>query len=79
MLIFAQIGSSAMMGKSSSRRRSCSAAGEAPALLCGTLALPVGTHSLALKTTWDLPSLVAGATAVPYVAVTEAQGRLPST
>ncbi len=35
----------------------------APAVLYACPAVPIGTRSLALETTWDLPSLVAGATA----------------
>lgn len=34
----------------------------APAVLCGCPALPIGTRSLTLETTWDLPSLIAGST-----------------
>ena len=34
-----------------------------PAVLYACPAVPVGTRSLVLETTWDLPSLVAGATA----------------
>jgi hypothetical protein len=30
--------------------------GEAPALLCGTPALPVGTREFRAEATWDLPS-----------------------
>lgn len=35
----------------------------APAVLYACPAVPIGTRSLALETTWDLPSLAAGATA----------------
>ncbi len=35
----------------------------APAVLYACPSVPVGTRSLALEKTWDLPSLVAGATA----------------
>ncbi|GGC67143.1 hypothetical protein GCM10011504_51440 [Siccirubricoccus deserti] len=35
----------------------------APAVLYGCPSVPVGTRSLALETTWDLPSLGPGATA----------------
>ncbi len=35
----------------------------APAVLYACPAVPVGTRGLALETTWDLPSLTAGATA----------------
>ena len=35
----------------------------APAVLYACPAVPVGTRSLALETTWDPPSLAAGATA----------------
>jgi hypothetical protein len=35
----------------------------APAVLYACPSVPIGTRSLALETTWDLPSLVAGATA----------------
>lgn len=35
----------------------------APAVLYACPSVPVGTRSLALETTWDLPSLTAGATA----------------
>jgi hypothetical protein len=35
----------------------------APVVLCACPSVPIGTRSLALETTWDLPSLTAGATA----------------
>lgn len=35
----------------------------APAMLYACPSVPVGTRNLALETTWDLPSLTAGATA----------------
>jgi hypothetical protein len=35
----------------------------APAVLYGSPSMPIGTRSLALETTWDLPNLTAGATA----------------
>jgi hypothetical protein len=35
----------------------------APAVLYACPSVPIGTRSLALETTWDLPSLTAGATA----------------
>ena len=35
---------------------------DAPAILYGCPSLPAGTRTLALETSWDLPSLAAGAT-----------------
>lgn len=35
---------------------------DAPAVLCGCPSLPAGTRTLALETSWDLPSLGPGAT-----------------
>lgn len=46
----------------------------APAVLYACPAVPIGTRSLALETTWDLPSLAAGATANIDVAVPGARG-----
>ena len=45
----------------------------APALLCGTPALPVGQREFAAETSWDLPSLAPGATSL--LDVTVAGGR----
>lgn len=45
----------------------------APALRCGTPALPVGQRKFAAEVTWDLPSLAAGAMALLDVAVTGAR------
>ncbi|WP_270935996.1 hypothetical protein [Falsiroseomonas oryzae] len=36
---------------------------DAPAILYGCPSVPAGTRTLALETSWDLPSLVSGATA----------------
>ena len=36
----------------------------APALLCGTLALPVGTREFQAEVTWDLSSLAPGITSL---------------
>ena len=41
----------------------------APALLCGTPALPVGQREFAAEVPWDLPSLAPGATALTDVTV----------
>ncbi|MCQ4160968.1 glycoside hydrolase family 55 protein [Roseomonas sp. GC11] len=41
----------------------------APALLCGTPALPVGQRDLVAEITWDLPSLAPGATSLLDVAI----------
>lgn len=43
--------------------RLCGLPEASPAVLYACPAAPVGTRSLALETTWDLPSLTAGATA----------------
>jgi hypothetical protein len=45
-------------------------AGEAPALLCGTPPLPVGTREFQAEVSWDLPSLAPGATSLLDVTVT---------
>ncbi|WP_149539317.1 pectate lyase family protein [Siccirubricoccus phaeus] len=42
----------------------------APALLCGTPALPVGQREFAAEVAWDLPSLAPGATSLLDVTVT---------
>ncbi|MBW6399299.1 hypothetical protein KPL78_15670 [Roseomonas sp. HJA6] len=49
------------------------------ALLCGRPALPVGRRTLALETSWDLPSLAPGATSLIDVTVNGARqgGTLP--
>ncbi len=44
--------------------------GEAPALLCGTPALPVGTREFQAETTLDLPSLAPGVSSLVDVTVT---------
>ena len=44
--------------------------GEAPALLCGTPALPAGTREFQSEVTWDLPSLAPGVTSLLDVTVT---------
>jgi hypothetical protein len=41
----------------------------APALLCGTPALPVGQREFAAEVSWDLPSLAPGATQLQDVTV----------
>src|SRR5690606_17903927 len=41
----------------------------APALLCGTPALPVGRREFAAEVSWDLPSLAPGATSFLDVTV----------
>ena len=41
----------------------------APALLCGTPALPVGQREFAAEITWDLPNLAPGATQLQDVSV----------
>jgi hypothetical protein len=41
----------------------------APALLCGTPALPVGQREFAAEVSWDLPSLATGATGLLDVTV----------
>ncbi len=43
---------------------------DAPALLCGTPALPVGLREFAAEVAWDLPSLAPGATSLLDVTVT---------
>ena len=43
---------------------------DAPALLCGTPALPVGQREFAAEVAWDLPSLAPGATSLLDVTVT---------
>lgn len=43
---------------------------DAPALLCGTPALPVGQREFAAEVAWDLPSLAPGATSLIDVTVT---------
>ncbi len=43
--------------------------GEAPALLCGTPALPVGTREVQAEVSWDLPSLAPGITSLLDVTV----------
>jgi hypothetical protein len=43
---------------------------EAPALLCGTPALPVGQREFAAEVSWDLPNLAPGATSLLDVTVT---------
>ncbi|MDN3563586.1 hypothetical protein QWZ14_04255 [Paeniroseomonas aquatica] len=43
--------------------------GEAPALLCGTPALPVGTREFEAEVSWDLPSLAPGVTSLLDVTV----------
>ncbi|MBX6741139.1 MAG: hypothetical protein IRY87_03710, partial [Acetobacteraceae bacterium] len=43
---------------------------DAPALLCGTPALPVGQREFAAEVAWDLPSLAPGATGLLDVTVT---------
>jgi hypothetical protein len=43
---------------------------EAPALLCRTPALPVGTWEFQAEASWDLPSLAPGITSLLDVAVT---------
>ena len=47
----------------------------APAVLYACPSVPIGTRSLALETTWDLPSLTAGATANIDVTVAGARRR----
>jgi hypothetical protein len=42
----------------------------APALLCGTPALPVGQREFAAEVAWDLPNLVPGITSLRDVTVT---------
>ncbi|GGG42278.1 hypothetical protein GCM10010964_32200 [Caldovatus sediminis] len=42
----------------------------APALLCGTPALPVGQREFVAETSWDLPSLAPGATSLLDVTIT---------
>jgi len=42
----------------------------APALLCGTPALPVGQREFAAEVAWDLPNLAPGATSLLDVTVT---------
>jgi len=42
---------------------------DAPALLCGTPALPVGQREFAAEVAWDLPSLAPGATSLLDVTV----------
>lgn len=46
---------------------------DAPAILCGCPSLPAGTRTLAAETTWDLPNLVPGATALIDVTVNGAR------
>ncbi|HYZ34469.1 MAG TPA: hypothetical protein VE684_19540 [Crenalkalicoccus sp.] len=43
---------------------------DAPALLCGTPALPVGQREFVAEVSWDLPSLAPGATSLLDVTVT---------
>src|SRR4051812_17817853 len=43
--------------------------GEAPALLCGIPALPVGTREFQAEVSWDLPSLAPGITSLLDVTV----------
>jgi hypothetical protein len=43
--------------------------GDAPALLCGTPALPVGTRDFQAEVSWDLPSLAPGASSLLDVTV----------
>jgi len=43
---------------------------DAPALLCGTPALPVGQREFAAEVAWDLPSLAPGATNLLDVTIT---------
>jgi len=43
---------------------------DAPALLCGTPALPVGQREFAAEVAWDLPSLAPGATSLLDVTIT---------
>ena len=45
----------------------------APALLCGTPALPVGQREFAAEVAWDLPSLAPGATSLLDVTVAGAR------
>ncbi|MFZ6762233.1 hypothetical protein [Pseudoroseomonas sp. WGS1072] len=45
----------------------------APALLCGTPALPVGQREFAAEVAWDLPSLAPGITSLLDVTVTGAR------
>ena len=45
----------------------------APALLCGTPALPVGQREFAAEVAWDLPNLAPGATSLLDVTVTGAR------
>ena len=45
----------------------------APALLCGTPALPVGQREFAAEVAWDLPSLAPGATSLLDVTVNGAR------
>lgn len=45
----------------------------APALLCGTPALPIGQREFAAEIAWDLPSLAPGATSLLDVTVTGAR------
>jgi hypothetical protein len=42
---------------------------DAPALLCGTPALPMGRREFAAEVSWDLPSLAPGATSLLDVTV----------
>ena len=46
---------------------------DAPAILYGCPSLPAGTRTLTLETSWDLPSLAAGATANADVTVPSAR------
>jgi hypothetical protein len=45
----------------------------APALLCGTPALPVGQREFAAEVSWDLPNLAPGATSLLDVTVSGAR------
>ncbi|MBR0658694.1 hypothetical protein [Neoroseomonas oryzicola] len=45
----------------------------APALLCGTPALPVGQREFAAEVSWDLPNLAPGATSLLDVTVAGAR------
>jgi hypothetical protein len=65
--------SSALTGRSSSRRCAYGLPEAAPALLCGTPTLSVGQREFAVETTLDLPSLAAGAVHLIDVAVTGAR------
>jgi hypothetical protein len=53
--------------------RLCGLPEHAPALLCGTPALPVGQWDFAAEVTWDLPSLAPGATSLLDVTVAGAR------